>query len=173
VSLPGVAVLSDIVYWFGASPVFQLVALGAAGIAVWRGHRLMASLFVLAAVCRGLSGLIKGIVERERPSPFVVDVSEQAAGFSFPSGHVLGTILVRGFLCYAAEELIPNRGWRLFTQSVCIAMIGLMGLQRVYVGAHWPTDVLAAYLWGAVVLLPLIAIHRSSARAAETASVTA
>jgi undecaprenyl-diphosphatase len=171
IDLPGVQTASDLLYLLGSSPLFQLMAFTAAGSALWRGHRLTASLFLVAAICRGLAGVIKGIVERERPSPFVVDVSEQAAGFSFPSGHVLGTILVWGFLCYAAEELIPDRRWRFLTQGVCIAMIALMGLQRVYVGAHWPTDVLAAYLWGAVVLLPLVAVHRISTARLEAPAV--
>ncbi|MDO8614325.1 MAG: hypothetical protein Q7T33_01135 [Dehalococcoidia bacterium] len=43
-------------------------------------------------------------MERPRPSPFLVDVSERAGGFSFPSGHVLGAVLLWGFVYFASDE---------------------------------------------------------------------
>ncbi len=45
-------------------------------------------------------------------------------------------------------------------QGSSIAAIALMGLQRVYAGAHWPTDVLAAYLWGGVILFDIVQLYR-------------
>lgn len=158
--IPGLEFVSDGLYRLGAAPLFQIIALAVAAFLAWRGRRLTAAFLVFAVLARGMSGVLKELVERPRPSPFLVDVSEQAGGFSFPSGHVLGTVLLWGFVCYAAHELIPNRQWRRAVQLGCLALIVLMGLQRVYVGAHWPTDVLGAYLWGAVILSAIIATHR-------------
>jgi undecaprenyl-diphosphatase len=85
-----------------------------------------------------------------------VDVTEQANGFSFPSGHVLGAVLLWGFIYFASERLIANERTRRWVRWSSLAVIVLMGLQRVYAGAHWPSDVLAAYLWGGVILFIVI-----------------
>lgn len=159
VRLPGLGQISEGLYRVGAAPLFQIIALAVAAALIWRGQRLTAGFVVLAVVGRGIGAVIKELVERPRPSPFLVDVSEQANGFSFPSGHVLGTVLVWGFVCYAALELIPDARWRRLVQGACLAVIALMGLQRVYTGAHWPSDVLAAYLWGGVILFALAKGH--------------
>lgn len=155
VRLPGLDVISEALYQVGLAPVFLAIATGIAALLLWRGHRLAAGFLILAVAARSLSLVLKGIVERPRPESPLVDVSEQAGGFSFPSGHVLGTVLLLGFVVYLARE-IPNRTARLAVQVSSAFVIGLMGLQRVYAGAHWPTDVIAGYLWGGVVLFALV-----------------
>ncbi len=157
--LPGLEVASDALYQAGLFPFFQTIALGIAALLFWRGHRLASSFVLLAVAARGMASLLKEIVERPRPSSILVDVSEQANGFSFPSGHVLGTVLLLGFVFYLAHE-ISNRYLRLAVQASCAGAIALMGLQRVYAGAHWPTDVLAGYLWGGVILFALVQVYR-------------
>ena len=156
VRLPGLGLLSEILYRVGLSPAFQLIALAIAALMVMRGHRLMGLFMVLAVAARHLVFFLKELVERPRPSPLLVDVSEQANGFSFPSGHVLGTVLLAGFVYFAAKQLIASPRWRRWVQWSSLAVIALMGLQRVYTGAHWPSDVLAAYLWGGVILFVLV-----------------
>ena len=164
VRLPGMDVASEALYRAGLSPVFQAIALGVAALLFWRRHRLAATFILLAVAARGMSFVLKSIVERPRPSSPLVDVSEQAGGFSFPSGHVLGTVLLLGFVFYLAQETIPDRRIRLGVQAASITVIALMGLQRVYAGAHWPTDVLAAYLWGGVILFALVQVYRFCGR---------
>ncbi len=160
VRLPGLDVVSEALYRAGLSPVFQAIAVAVAALLFWRHHRLAATFVLLAVAARGMSFVLKSIVERPRPSAPLVDVSEQAGGFSFPSGHVLGTVLLLGFIIYLAQETIPNRRLRLGVQAISVIVIALMGLQRVYAGAHWPTDVLAAYLWGGVILFVLVQTYR-------------
>ncbi|MFQ6019192.1 MAG: phosphatase PAP2 family protein [Dehalococcoidia bacterium] len=162
--LPGLEVASDVLYRAGLSPLFQVIALGMGVLLFWRRHRLASAFVLLAVAGRGMGGLLKEIVERPRPSPLVVDVSDQASGFSFPSGHVLGTVLLLGFVFYLAQETIPSRPIRLVVQASSVIVIALMGLQRVYAGAHWPTDVLAAYLWGGVILFALVQLYRFCGR---------
>jgi undecaprenyl-diphosphatase len=156
VQLPGLGLLSELVYRIGISPVFQLIALAIAAVMALRSQRLMALFMVLAVIARGSAMLLKELVERPRPSPALVDVSEQAGGFSFPSGHVLGAVLLWGFVYFASERLIANPRLRTWVRLASLAVIALMGLQRVYAGAHWPSDVLAAYLWGGVILFVLV-----------------
>ncbi len=160
VRIPGLDVVSEALYRAGLSPVFQVIALVIAAVLFLRRYRLAASFVLLAMAARGMSLLLKEIVERPRPSSPLVDVSEQAGGFSFPSGHVLGTMLLLGFVIYLAQEKIADRRLRLAVQVSSVLVIGLMGLQRVYAGAHWPTDVLAAYLWGGVILFALVQAYR-------------
>lgn len=156
VRLPGLDLVSEFVYRIGLSPVFQLIALAIAAMMALRRHRLMAAFVVLAVIGRGVTVLLKELVERPRPSPFLVDVSESAGGFSFPSGHVLGAVLLWGFVFVASEQFISNPTARRWVRFSSLAIIVLMGLQRVYAGAHWPTDVLGAYLWGGVLLFALV-----------------
>ena len=101
--LPGLGVASEALYRAGLFPYFQTIAIGIAALLFWRGHRLASTFVLLAVAARGAAGLLKEIVERPRPSSPLVDVSEQAGGFSFPSGHVLGTVLLLGFVFYLAH----------------------------------------------------------------------
>ena len=93
-----------------------------------------------------------------------MSVSEQAAGFSFPSSHVFATAVLLGFLIYLALELIPDARARIATQATLLSLIVLMGVQRVSTGAHWPTDVLAAWVWGGVAVFALAQLYRYCAR---------
>ncbi len=164
VQLPGLGLLSEFVYRIGLSPVFQLVALAIAALMALRSQRLMALFLVLAVIARGSVVLLKELVERPRPSPFQVDVTEQVGGFSFPSGHVLGAVLLWGFIYFASERLIASPRLRSWVRWSSLAVIALMGLQRVYAGAHWPSDVLAAYLWGGVILFVLVKAYEFCGR---------
>ncbi len=156
VHFPGVNVVSEFVYRIGLLPYSLVIALAIALLTVWRGQRLMALFVVLAVSARAWAVLIKEIVERPRPSPLLVDVSEQASGFSFPSGHVLGAVLMWGLVYVASEWFIAGLQARRWVRWSSLAIIVLMGLQRVYAGAHWPSDVLGAYLWGGIILFALV-----------------
>jgi undecaprenyl-diphosphatase len=156
VRLPGLGVLSEFIYRIGLSPLFQLIGLAIVALMMWRRQYLMALFVALAVVARGSVVLMKELVERPRPLPTQVDVSEQAGGFSFPSGHVLGAVLLWGFVYFASERLIASPRTRRWVRWSSVGVIALMGLQRVYAGAHWPSDVLAAYLWGGVILFVLV-----------------
>lgn len=164
VDFPGRSLVSEALYRGGLAPLFWLIALGIAVLLFWRGHRLAAAFVVAAAVTRLTAVLIKEIVQRPRPSPLEVSVSEQAAGYSFPSSHVFAAAALLGFLIYLAHEFIPNARARIVTQSTLLSLIALMGVQRVYTGAHWPTDVLAAWLWGGVAVFALVQLYRYCAR---------
>ena len=62
----------------------------------------------------------------------------------------------RGQVLPTSEQLIANRRIRRWVQRSSLALIVLTGLQRVRPGAHWPSDVLAAYLWGGIILFVLV-----------------
>jgi undecaprenyl-diphosphatase len=116
---------------------------------------------LIAAASRPLGTIVKEIVERPRPSAGLVPYVEGASGFSYPSGHVFGTVLLVGFIAYLLIERQRDVRKQVLVAGGAAAFILLMGLQRVYAGAHWPTDTLGAYLWGGLVLFGLIQAYRN------------
>jgi undecaprenyl-diphosphatase len=105
------------------------------------------------------------VTPRARPSADeVVRVATGADLSSYPSGHVLGAVLLYGLLFVVAERLSPaplRRGVRV----LCCWVLLTVGIGRLWYGAHWPTDVLGGYALGALLLLPLVWGYRAVERA--------
>jgi undecaprenyl-diphosphatase len=99
-----------------------------------------------------------------RPLAEQVRVTEQATGLGFPSGHAMSAALVFGTLAYLAMGGIAHITLRRAVVGVCLALILLTGYGRVYVGAHWPSDVLGGWLWGGTLLWLLITLLRRAER---------
>ena len=161
--------LSQVIFHLGLFPFYHVIALAIAAVLLWRRKPLTALFVSLVIVARGGSFLLKELVERPRPSPEILELTESAPGFSFPSGHVLGAVLLVGILWYLVRESIHerqlrptvDRRLRLSVNIGAASILLLMGLQRVYTGAHWPTDVFAGYLWGGVILYVLVLSYRT------------
>lgn len=126
-----------------------------------RGEALL--LLIIMSACLANSGL-KELVERPRPSPELVQVSHDSGTFSFPSGHAEGAMVLYGLLAYFAGLLIPYRPLRLLVQAACLWVIAFTSLERVYVGAHWPSDAAGGLYFGGLALAALIAAQRSLSR---------
>ncbi len=94
-----------------------------------------------------LSSIIKLIVDRTRP---VTDYAVQLQSSSFPSGHTVGATVAYGLLAYFAWQL-PHP-WRYVVSTLLVCTGILVGVSRIYLGAHFPSDVMAGWLLGAVVL---------------------
>ena len=103
------------------------------------------------------SGL-KLLIGRERP------ISEYAANlhiptFSFPSGHASGSMIAYGLLAYLAWHWLPQP-WNYIVVAILIGLIILIGISRIYLGAHFPSDIVAGWLLGAIALCIVIFIVR-------------
>ncbi len=133
-----------------------------AGAAVlWRAACRWEALLLLAIMAGWpLNAGLKELVGRPRPSTELVDVSKDFGGQAFPSGHVTMAVLLYGFLFYLASVLIPQPLLRLLAQAACLYVILFTALERVYVGAHWPSDVLGGTLLAGLILAPCIWAHR-------------
>lgn len=145
----------------GGAIAVVLVAMVAGGFALARRRDLLV-VFLVASACRPLSGLIKWLTERPRPSAALVHVTERPTDPSFPSGHVLSAMLFYGVLAVLLEATNLPRTARRLIQATCVAVILLMGPSRVYTGAHWPSDVLGGYLWGILVLSAIFRLSHSA-----------
>ena len=142
--------------WF----YFPFVALAALAFAVSRAW-LEAVLVVLVFVPRAVNSTLKEWIERPRPSADLVDVSDQASNFSFPSGHAVALTALFGLLFFLLPALVPWRPVRRLLQAGCVLAVAAAGPARVYVGVHWPSDVLGGYLLALLFLAPLIAAYRA------------
>lgn len=129
-----------------------LLCLAIALMALARDKARLAATFVLAIVgCSLLSVGIKAVVNIPRPPDSIVTASEA----SFPSGHLMTAAVVYGLL--AAMVLgSRSRDWaRAVTVSLLMILVGLIGISRLYLGVHWPSDLLGS-LAVAMILLAVL-----------------
>ena len=100
-----------------------------------------------------ISEVSKIAISRPRPEEQLVAVYGSFPGFSFPSGHVLFYTVFFGFVAFLAFALPRiNPVARIVAVSICLFLVLSVGVSRVFLGAHWPTDVIAAYLIGLALL---------------------
>lgn len=138
---------------FSGWPLVAVVWLGAV-VALWLGAwRWEAGLLLVSMAGWGLNSGMKELVDRPRPSP-------DLAGLSFPSGHTTTAIVIYGLIFYFALFVIRQPLLRLPVQLACVYVVVFTALERVYVGAHWPSDILGSFLFAGLFLALLIGLHR-------------
>jgi undecaprenyl-diphosphatase len=105
--------------------------------------------------------LVKWLVGRVRPTDALVRVSGIWARESFPSGHVAFYVCFFGFLFFASYALL-RRGSN--ARRICLTLlalpIALIGFSRIYLGAHWASDVVGAYLLSGIWLALTLHLYR-------------
>ncbi|SFS19155.1 undecaprenyl-diphosphatase [Dyella sp. OK004] len=102
-----------------------------------------------------LTSGIKALIERPRPLHNHGFVTE--SGWSFPSGHALGSMVFYGMLAYVLLRLLPTR-WHRAVIFTTVLLVGLIGISRVLLQVHYLSDVVAGYAFGLVWLLLCISI---------------
>lgn len=107
-----------------------------------------------------LTNAIKFIVGRARPTRDMVEVYANSISKSFPSGHVTSYMALYGFLFYLVYTLMRPSPLRSALLMPLGALIGLVGLSRVYLGAHWASDVFGGYCLGFFWLALTIYLYR-------------
>ena len=93
-----------------------------------------------------LGGLIlntglKLFFSKPRPELWHRLISEKS--FSFPSGHALGSMVLYGFIAYELATHYPHLAKVIY--SLTVILIAAIGISRLYLGVHWPTDIIAGY----------------------------
>jgi membrane-associated phospholipid phosphatase len=156
-----------------AAPGFlpwSALAVAAPAAMFWRRRlRLEALFMVLAGGADAVNWALKRLIKRERPTTQeLVEVARVIREPSFPSGHVMHYVATFGFLGSAALANLKPTRLRKAVVAACAGMIGLVGPSRIYLGAHWPSDVAAGYLFGGLYLGGLLeAYARAKRRQAE------
>ena len=169
IKIPFVDSLMRAVTVFGDTiPIIITVSLVVAVLLFFR--RRPEALFV--AVLPGMAALftwfIKVLIDRPRPGDELFD----NGGLSFPSGHISYIVVFLGFLIYLIPGLIKRRMIVTASQAIMLILILPMMASRIYLGEHWPSDVLGSIMLGGLILAPAIvqynkyATGRKNARAA-------
>ena len=143
---------SDVVWLL--SPLAVLLALV--------GRRWLAALFILLGSSAGIlvGVVIKQLVARPRPTADLVRVYDTPESYAFPSTTAFFAAVFLGAVGYLIWQAQPRRSVAVVAFGVLLLLLSSSGLSRVYVGAHWSTDVLGGWLLGGAWLLLLIALHR-------------
>lgn len=132
----------------GDMVTLSLIALVVAGWLALQG-RAWSALFLLAQISTGsaLVHAIKPWFGRARPE--VVPHWGPYSGLSFPSGHSADAAIVYLSLAVIAGRATSGRAMRLYLALVACVLTLLVGLSRMYLGVHWPSDVVAGWATGA------------------------
>jgi len=158
---PFFAWLMDAVSWFGFSPQSLIIPLLIVGILYAFGFHWEAIAAIFAALFPALVNVIvKDYIRRPRPGIDLVHVFKVLNSYSFPSGHVMFYVGFFGFLWFLAYSLLKRSWIRTSLLIILVALIVLVGPSRVYLGQHWPSDVLGAYLLGSLCLVVEIMVYR-------------
>ena len=132
----------------GSAPTLVIAVLAVAGfLALAKAWRV--AIFTLVACGGGLalSSLLKYTIDRPRPE--LVPHGNQIYTSSFPSGHSMMSAIVYLTLAALVARLIEKKRLKGYTLGVAVMLTLLVGVSRIYLGVHWPSDVLAGWSAGA------------------------
>ncbi len=133
----------------GSIAAICVLTLAGAMVALVRRHRRLATVWLVAAVGCGLLNMtLKWFIDRHRPlNP---DSSVHAVNNSYPSGHSMGSVIGYGMLAYSLFLGLRRRWARGAVIGLLAVLVLLIGFSRIYLRAHYVTDVLGGFCIGAV-----------------------
>lgn len=111
-----------------------------------------------------LNKIIKLIIRRPRPNWKLTEIS----GYSYPSAHTMLAFMIYGYLIYLTKNYVKKPMLRKIIYLGCGFMIVLIGLSRVYLGVHYASDVLAAYIITLIYLLIITEVNQKILKKSPT-----
>lgn len=143
-----------VITYAGSGPVLTVATLVSAVVALRRGFRWIAVVLIVNGVVTDvLQTLLKNLVARDRPT--IDPLIALPASFSFPSGHAMASLAIYATIAYALGRTL--QGGRAVLATSIALLVFAIGLSRVYLGVHWPLDVIAGYL--AAIPLFAVSVH--------------
>lgn len=138
--------------FFGSAPLVIAISIGVTLLLVVKKRNWTAIAFsCLTIIDALLTYIIKNLTERSRPD--VLERLARETSYSLPSGHSSSSILLYGAILALTLPYVRSRGSRFALTCLTTLWILLIGLSRMYLGVHYPTDVLLGFLLGAVMLI--------------------
>lgn len=155
---PVLTFILTIITEIGSPLGIAILTVLAFGFFVWRKKYAYACLVALTSLGSAIiNETLKLIFHRVRPD--LLPGGPHLTSYSFPSGHATGSICFFGFLIWASWKLLKNQPLKIVLTAALSLMILLVGFSRVYLGFHFPTDVLGAYLSGGCWLIALLSSY--------------
>ena len=132
---------------FIGSEIFLIPAIGIAVLYnLIKKKRYIPKLLVLSTLgSYVLNFLLKEFFQRQRPFDYFL---VNQGGLSYPSGHSMVTVTLYSTIAFLLAKKTENIWRKRFIYLLSFVIICLMGISRLYLGVHWPTDVLGGYLMG-------------------------
>jgi undecaprenyl-diphosphatase len=126
-----------------------LIIVGVAGLFLALTDHRYSAILLLVATAGGqlLNSVLKLFYDRPRPSN--IEALTHTMSTSFPSGHAMSAVIVYGTVAYLAARLQKERWARAVTMLAAVIIIIAIAASRVYLGVHYPSDVLAGTIVGA------------------------
>ncbi|MFD1789752.1 phosphatase PAP2 family protein [Sphingomonas floccifaciens] len=131
----------------GGATVLTLVVIGTVALLASRRLWLTAAL-TAAATITGSWAVTQMKLHVGRPRPEIVDHLVQVTGNSFPSGHAANSAIVYLTIAALGTQVTKGAATRNTLLAGAILLVGAIGVSRVYLGVHWPSDVLAGWSFG-------------------------
>ncbi|NOV03630.1 phosphatase PAP2 family protein [Paenibacillus planticolens] len=152
--------LTPVVIWItllGKAKAESIIFVVVAAVLLVRFKQKWETLVLLLGVLTawGLNNVLKGVIERDRPAgTWLIEET----GFSFPSGHAMVSIVFYGLVGYLLWVNVRDK-WRTawLIPVIAAVLIFCIGLSRIYLGVHYPSDVLAGFAAGGAGLIGCMA----------------
>ena len=140
------AAMLDITAIGGVTVLVLMVVLVAGFLAIGR-HWLTLALVLGGTISGSLVvTLVKNMVGRARPT--ITDHLVNVSSLSFPSGHAANSAIVYLTMATLLSQLVERRAGRIYLFTAAMLIVLLIGASRIYLGVHWPSDVLAGWAFG-------------------------
>jgi undecaprenyl-diphosphatase len=140
------AIMLEITFLGTGTVVMMIVAIS--GMFLWLTRHKYSAVLLLVSTFGGiaLNNLLK--IGFSRPRPQIVEWGTTASSWSFPSGHAMSAAVVYGTVAYLAARLQGRHVTRVLTMVFALVMILLICISRLYLGVHYPSDVIAGLIIG-------------------------
>ncbi|PIC77407.1 phosphatase PAP2 family protein [Sporosarcina sp. P19] len=155
---PGLTSIMKLFTTIGSTTSVVLLAILTLGVLLWKKHRAQAVLFAIVLAGTGiLNQVLKFIFKRERPDfNRLIDIG----GYSFPSGHTMMAFSLYTILAYILWRNVKNTGGQVVIIILAAMMIVMIAVSRIYLGVHFPSDIVGGVLASSVWLFASIAFYQ-------------
>lgn len=119
---------------------------------IWK-YKASIYLIIVTIITTLFNFLTKNIVLRTRPDHLRLI---EETGYSFPSGHAMGSIAFYGFIIFLLSKSKINKNLKIFLSVIIGLTIFLIGISRIYIGVHYPSDIIGGFLLGYIILISSI-----------------
>jgi undecaprenyl-diphosphatase len=131
----------------GGETVLVIVVTITAGFLAAKRHWLTMALVLGGTISGSIAvAIAKGLIGRARPA--LTDHLVQVTSASFPSGHAANSAIIYLTIAFLIVQIVEERRARIYILATAAVLVTAIGFSRVYLGVHWPSDVLAGWSFG-------------------------